>query len=310
MGKAVAAGLAAGLLGGVIGQWFFQSAVSGSGSSGAAAVWEVISRVLAWGLLGGLLGAGMSVFVPNLRWQNGFLGGCIGGLIGALGFALFTVLAGPALGRWIGAALVGFFIGMMIAWAEKAFRRFWLEVKFGEREIRTFTLGPALVAVGGDEKAATVCVRDAPARALGYYVRGSRVLCEDFSSGKTADAPPGDQRKLASALLTVRSDANATPTGASLQLLQVRQVSLLEGMPLTTEDIPGLEPQGSDGVVALVSRRPSDPKVLLLRNRSKQPWIIADGGGERTVTPGMSVELSARCQINFGQVKGTLDFSQ
>lgn len=310
VGTAVAASVAAGLVGGVIGQWFFQSTTATTESTTAAAVWEIISRVLAWGLLGGLLGAGMSLVVPNLRWQNGFLGGCAGGLIGALGFALITALAGAALGRWIGAALVGFFIGMMIALVEKVFRRYWLEVKFGEREIRTFTLGPALLAVGGDEKAATVCVRDAPARALGYYVRGSRVLCEDFGSGRTSDAPPGDQRKLANALLTVRSDASAMPTGATLQLFQVRQVSLFEGMPLTSEDVPGLEPQGADGVVALVSRRPSDPKMLLLRNRSKQTWVVKDGSGERTVAPGMSVELSSRCQINFGQVKGTLDFSQ
>jgi hypothetical protein len=252
----------------------------------------------------------MSLFVPNLRWQRGFMGGCAGGLIGALGYALFTVLAGDVLGRWIGAALLGFAIGMMIALAEMAFRRYWLEVKFGEREIRTFTLGPALVAVGGDEQAATVCVRGAPARALGYCVRGSRVLCEDFGSGNTSDAPPGDQRKLANAVLTVRSDATATPTGASLQLLQVREVNLMDGMPLTMDDIPGLEPQGSDGVVALVSRRPSDPKVLLLRNRSKQTWTVADPSGDRTIGPGASVELSSRCQINFGQVKGTLEFNQ
>jgi hypothetical protein len=309
-GKAVAASMAAGLVGGVIGQWFFQGMTATTESTTAAVVWEVISRVLAWGLLGGLLGAGMSLFVPNLRWQHGFQGGGVGGLIGALGFALVTAVAGAALGRWIGAALVGFCIGMMIALVEKVFRRYWLEVKFGEREVRTFTLGPALLAVGGDDQVATVCVRDAPARALGYYVRGSRVLCEDFGSGRTSDAPPGDQRRLAKALLTVRSDASATPTGANLQLFQVRQVSLFEGMPLTSEDVPGLEPQGADGIVALVSRRPSDPRVLLLRNRSKQTWAVKDGSGERTVPPGTSVELSSRCQINFGQVKGTLDFSQ
>jgi hypothetical protein len=132
-------------------------------------------------------------------------------------------------------------------------------------------------------------------------------MCEDFTSGKTMDVPPGDQRRLANALLTVRSDASAVPTGASLQLLQVRQVNLMEGMPLTTEDLPGLEPQGTDGVVALVSRRPSDPKALLLRNRSKQPWTVTDSAGERTVAPGMSVEMTSRCQINFGTVKGTLE---
>lgn len=300
MTRAVLAGLAAGLAGGLIGQLFFQN-IRGA---------EIFGRVLAWGLLGGLLGAGMSLFVPNLRWQRGFQGGAVGGLLGAIGFAVFTALAGQVLGRWIGAAVLGFFIGMMIALAEMAFRRYWLEVRFGAREIRTFTLGPALLAVGGDERASTVCVSGAPGRALGYTVRGTRVLCEDFTTGRTSDAPPGDQRQLAHAQLTVRSDATATPTGASMQLYSVRDVSLMEGMPLSAEDIPGLEPQGIDGAVALVSRRPNDPKALLLRNRSKQTWTVKDASGERTVTPGASVELSSRCQINFGQVKATLDFNQ
>lgn len=307
--KALLAGGIAGLIGGAAGQWFFQSTAAPADSTVLALVWEATSRVLAWGLLGGLLGLGMSVFVPNLRRLGGFLGGAAGGLLGALGFVALSALSGPAPARWAGAALLGFCIGMMIALAEKVFRRYWLEVRFGEREIRTYTLGPVPLAVGADEASATVCVRDAPPRALGYYVRGGRVVCEDYTLGTTADAPPGDTRPLGNAKLTVRSDVNAKPTGMNLRLMQVRSVSLLEGMPLTADDLAGLEPQGSDGVVALVSRRPGDPNALLLRNRSKQPWVVKDAAGERTVEPGLSVELSGRCEINFGQVQGKLDIS-
>ena len=66
--------------------------------------------------------------------------------------------------------------------------------------------------------------------------------------------------------------------------------------------------QGKDGIVALVNRRPNNPKVFLLRNRSKQSWLVTEAdGNQRKVDPGLGIELSSRCEVNFGQVKGTLD---
>lgn len=300
--RALRSGLLAGAIGGVIGQWFFQS------TSGAAG-WDVISRILAWGILGGLIGGGMSLFVPNLNWQRGFLGGGLGGLIGAVVFALCSLwLTDSVLGRLLGATVVGLCIGVMIALAELAFRRYWLEVTFGEREVRTFTLGPATVAVGSDDRQAAVYVPDAPPKALGYRAVGHRIFCEDFATGKTSQVPPGDQRHLGKVRMRVCSATSASPIGATLQLTQVRDLALMEGMPLTADDIPGLEPQGADGSVALVSRRPNDPKVFLLRNRSKQSWEVTDSAGnKRTVGPGLSIDLTSRCQIDFGQVKATLD---
>lgn len=307
MGKALLAGFVAGLAGGFIGQWFFQSTAL---TLGARLGWlvDVVGRVLGWTLLGGLIGAGMGFFVPNLKLKRAFLGGCVGGAVGALVFALLSRFAPDMVGRWLGAAVVGFSIGLMIALAEVAFRRYWLEVAFGEREIRTVTLGPDTLAIGGDEKLAAVFVAGAPAKALGYRVDKNRVFCEDFGAEKTMEVQPGDQRELGRAKIRVCSAASATPTGASLRLVQVRHLSLMEGMPLTAEDVPGLEAQGRDGIVALVSRRPSDPKTFLLRNRSKQPWTITEAGGKtRTIEPGLGLELTSPCEIDFGQVKATLD---
>src|SRR5262245_53380452 len=65
--KAVAAGLIAGLAGGALSQWFFQN------TSGGAAM-DLLTRSAAWALLGGLLGAGIGIFVPNLKWHRGLLG--------------------------------------------------------------------------------------------------------------------------------------------------------------------------------------------------------------------------------------------
>jgi len=302
--KTLAMGVGAGLLAGVIGQWFYQSTPQ-------SPTWNEVSRVLAWAILGGLIGVGMSLFVPNLSRRRAFLGGSIGGFVGALGFTLVSRYADAFLGRLIGALLLGFCIGVMVALIEIVSRRYWLEVAFGEREIRTVNLGPSTVALGGDEALAGVYVPNAAPRALGFRVDKNRVYCEDFATGKMAEVTPGESRGLAAVKIKVCSAASAKKTGANLQLVVVRDLPLMEGMPLTSEDIPGLEPQGADGIVALVSRRPKDPKVFLLRNRSKQPWLVKDPDGkQRKVEPGMSVELSTRCEIDFGQVKGVLDPTQ
>ncbi len=265
----------------------------------------------------------MGLFVPNMSWKRACVGGCSGGFIGGLGFMLIRLLAdtylagllGPGLvgflGRVLGAMLVGLFIGIMVALAELASRRYWLEVAFGEREIRTVTLGAASVTLGGAERQVGVYVPNAPPQALAYRVERNRVLCEDFTTGKTTEAAPGEQRTLANARVKVCTASEAQPAGAKLHLVVVRDVPLMVGMPLTADDIPGLEPQGADGMVALVSRRPSDPKTYLLRNRSRQTWLVTDADGkQRKIEPGLGIELASRCVIDVGQVKATLDPNQ
>ncbi len=314
--KAILAGFTAGLFAGLVGQWFYQST---SGST-----WfDVISRVIAWVVVGGLIGAAMSFFVPNMQRNRAILGGCIGGFIGVCGFLLVKLAAESLLGaylyaglidflgRLIGATLLGLFIGVMVALAEIASRRCWLEVSFSEREVRTVTLGSATVALGGDERQVGVYVPNAPAKALGFRIDKNRVVCEDFTNGKTTVTAAGDTHTLAAARIRICSATDATPTGASLQLIVLRDVPLMIGMPLTADDIPGLEAQGADGIVALVSRRPNNPKIYLLRNRSKQAWTVTEADGkQRKVEPGLSIELSAKCEIDFGQVKATLDPSK
>jgi len=58
----------------------------------------------------------------------------------------------------------------------------------------------------------------------------------------------------------------------------------------------------------VVNRRPNNPKIFILRNRSKQPWKVTEAdGNQRKVDPGMGIELSNRSEVDFGQVKATLD---
>lgn len=297
--KALGIGLGAGAIAGIVGQSFFQfTTVSPS--------IVIVSRVLAWTLLGGLLGAGLAFAVPNLQWLRALLGGCLGGFVGALGFAACSLVVSPMLGRFLGAALLGFCIGLMIALAEVAFRRYWLEITYGAREVRTVTLGFAPISVGSDALA-SVFIAGAPPIALRYRVEQDQVLAEDTVARATTSAAPGECRQIAGVRVAVCSAASARAVGMTLQLSSGKTLTLTEGMPLTPDDLPGLDPQAADGIVALISRRPSDPSVLLLRNRSKQTWTVADAAGmKRPIEPGLGTELTAECRIDFGVVHGIL----
>ena len=80
---------------------------------------DIFGRVLGWTILGTLVGSGTSFYVPNLQLKRAALGGAIGGSLGAIGFLITAAILGDILGRSIGAIILGFCIGLTIAWAEK-----------------------------------------------------------------------------------------------------------------------------------------------------------------------------------------------
>jgi Ca-activated chloride channel family protein len=298
--KGIGGGFLAGLAGGAAGQHLFQSTAGGT-------AWEAASRLLGWGLLGGLIGTGMSFVVPNLKWWRGLVGGLVGGLLGAVAFVLISLAVASFLGRWIGAGILGFFIGLMVALAELAFRRYWLEVAFSPGEVRTVTLGSIKVSLGGDERRVAIAVPGGPPIALRYWIEGERVLCQEVMKERTTEVVPGDRKTVGKVAVTLCSAAHEPKAGYTLQLSNGVSFRLVAGFPLTAEDLPGLQAQGKDGVVAVVSSRPNDPQTLLLRNRSKQTWTLRGANGsQQGVEPGRSLELSFTGSISFGQVQGTL----
>jgi hypothetical protein len=293
--KALGGGLLAGAIGGCFGQVLFHL------TSG----WKAPSYLVGWTLLGGMIGAGLAPFVPNLKWYRGLLGGLVGGLLGAAAFVWVTTVADELLGRWLGAAILGFCIGVMVALAELAFRRWWLEVRFGPREVRTFTLGLTQINIGSDERRTTVVVPGSAPIALRYWVQADHVFCEDRMAGEATEALAGDCRSVGKVTVMVCSSATARSSGYILRLSTGKELVLGEGMPMTAEDLAGLEPQGADGIVALASRRPSEPRVLILRNRSRQIWAAREASGAtRMVEPGLGIELGNGLKINFGNVQG------
>jgi hypothetical protein len=239
LGLVIVGAVAAGFVSGSIGQSLFFALLA----VGVAK----LGLVLGWLLLGVLLGWGVSFFVPNLDAKKAALAGLLGGLLGGV---VFWVASGAAdwIGRFGGAALLGFCIGLMVAVVEVAFRRAWLEVRYGERETITVNLGDEPVAVGGDARACTVWARGAPEVALRYFVRDGQVHCEDVPAGQAAVVSDGDARAAGAVTVVVRT------SGAPAQAQTVAPPAA----PIPT---PGVHPPGSPKAPAPPAvARPAPPK--------------------------------------------------
>jgi hypothetical protein len=111
--------------------------------------------------------------------------------------------------------LLGFAIGLMVALVELAFRKAWLEVRYGPREMVTVNLGPEPVKVGGDGRACAVFARGAPPIALRFWLREGKAYFEDVPTKMTAEAPLDRPLTVGSLSLTVRSALVAAPPPAA-----------------------------------------------------------------------------------------------
>lgn len=207
--------VAAGFISGSIGQALFYLLIS----AGAAK----LGFLIGWVLLGGLLGWGVSFFIPNLDGKKAALAGVGGGFLGALAFLAMSYLA-EWIGRFGGAALLGFCIGLMVAVVEVAFRRAWLEVRFSEREVITVNLGPEPVKVGGDARVCTVWARGAPEVALRYWIRDGKVHCEDVPTRSSSAVSDGDTRSAGSVTVVVRTSSGPLPATSAPPPVPVRSV--------------------------------------------------------------------------------------
>jgi hypothetical protein len=236
--------------------------------------------LVGWVLLGGLLGGGMSYFVPNLDRKKAMIAGLVGGLLGATGY-LIASNAAEWLGRFAGAALLGFCIGLMVAIVEAAFRLVWLEVRFGEREKITVNLGPEPVKVGGDARANTVWARGAADVALRYFVREGKVICEDTPARKESVVHNGDMRSVGNVTLVVHMGVGApaprtTPRLSTLPSLPAPAPVLpptapLQPKPVRTEDfLPSPPPPG------VPTARPAPPPAPAAP--TARPPVPAGGG--------------------------------
>ncbi len=86
-----------------------------------------------------------------------------------------------------------------------------------------------------------------------------------------------------------------------------RRLLLTPGRRLTEAEMPGLQASAGDGVVAEVTRRPADPKILGLRNLSTASWMASTSTGEsREIPSGKTIRLAPGTAVQFAGVRGEI----
>jgi hypothetical protein len=283
-----------------------------------------VLRAICWGVAGGLLGIALSFRIPNLTALRGFVGGFAGGIVGGVVFIGVSISGSQIFGRLVGIAIIGFAIGLMIMLADALFRKAWLEVRYGPREVRSLTLGPEPLRVGSDAGQCAIYVKNLPAIACVYRFEQGRVICDDRINNRNGAVPFGVPLTVGGISLTpfgveAQGGGGAAARGAKTVLagdgpytgwvlvLGGRQVGLAEGARMTAPEINGLEPSDPGGWVAEVVRNPENPAVLGLKNLSRQRWNATFASGRRVeIDPGRSLRLEGGARINFGQTEGLI----
>lgn len=159
--------LSAGFVAGSIGQLIFTPLAS-------IGVLAIVSRLIGWGILGALVGGGMAFFVPNLKLFRGLIGGVFGGVFGAMAFVLITNYSTVIIGRLVGATILGFFIGLMIALMEQFNREASLIVHWNEKEKTTISLGEKPILLGCSKNAHIYLPQS-----QGYYPITAKIYTEN-----------------------------------------------------------------------------------------------------------------------------------
>jgi Ca-activated chloride channel homolog len=235
--------IAAGLAAGGAGQWLALELNSG---------WfllDAITNTLGWVLLGAVVGPGMSLFVRNLSPRRTLIGGVLGGFVAKLGFVISSAILGAIVGhqfgdfagRQIGAALLGFCIGVMIAWVEAAYRSFWLEVSYGPREVRKVNLGDSPVSIGSNSAVCTVWIPRAAPVDCTYLLRGQALRFTD-ASGQTTEVGPGFRHTVDSVEVLVRASAGSSPAPAAVRPPVIPPRPAPVPTPIPTRPVPAPAP--------------------------------------------------------------------
>jgi hypothetical protein len=207
----------------------------------------------------------------------------------------------------------------MVALVEVYFREVWLEVRYGEREVRDVSLGAEPVTLGS-APGCTVYVGKAPALALRYRLDAGRILCRKGEGGAEIAVSPGHQETVGPAQVVVRALAGAQPAAVAPPTVGAEEVPalslwvsagacfpLIRGARLYARDLPSLVPGAEDGVVAEVVPNPTNPAILGLKNCTRHTWSATmPGGMARRVEPGRSLQLQAGSAVNFGPVRGEI----
>jgi len=187
---------------------------------------EVLARMIGWTILGVLVGGGTKFFVPNLQLIKALYGGTLGGLIGAVGFLIAASVFGDILGRLSGAAILGFCIGWMIAFAEQEQIRqaeSYLIIHWTPTEQTPYLLGIKPCIIGSSREAnipLNASEGFTPITAK-IYQEGEKIIMQfdpEYAAQKnmkktTQELKVGDTRKLGRISIEVQSQVKEEQTG-------------------------------------------------------------------------------------------------
>jgi len=207
-GIATLSSVAFGFLAGVVAQLWF----------GALGGGTEFGRLISWGLLGALIANGMGRVIPNLNRKKSLQFGAIGGALASIGFSQMASLGSDATGRLFGAALLGGIIGLLVIFAERASRHFWLEVhgKDQKSEIHyDLNLGKEAVRLGGNREICRIYLPQSEATVGEFFVEGDQVFyqAQDLGHGQTRreNIVAGQMRSFGDLNITLRQSLKETP---------------------------------------------------------------------------------------------------
>lgn len=212
IGMVLVGGLGAGLVSGVVSQYLF---------SFGAAVFETwvmkmpvllkLGQVMCWGLLGVLMGFGMGFFIPNLARAKAGAAGLIGGVIGAVAFLIADHTVGELPGRFIGTAVLGFTIGVVVALVERLAREAALIVHWDSVERTVMNLGsePLILGSGSDVHLYLPQERGFPEVAALLTFKDGVVRMDNKLSGTVHTLHGGNKLEIGSLIIEIQTDVQS-----------------------------------------------------------------------------------------------------
>jgi hypothetical protein len=209
---AVGGGAAAGMVSGVVSQYLFSFIAALLGDRLQEMQWLLkAGQVIGWGLLGLLLGFGMGFFIPNLHRVKAGLAGFVGGVVGALAFLAAIAATGELAGRFIGTAMLGFAIGLVVALVERLAREAALVVHFDPHERTVLNLGPDPVILGSGREVHLYLPKERgfPEVTALVTFRNGVVEMDNRLTGKTHTLQGGNKLEIGSLMIEIQTDAQA-----------------------------------------------------------------------------------------------------
>ncbi|MGL5058367.1 MAG: vWA domain-containing protein, partial [Microcoleus sp.] len=170
---------------------------------------EETSRIIiSWTILGALLGLGLAFFVPNLNPAKALLGGSLGGILGAIGFWFAVAVYGAFAARLLGAALLGFFIGLALFLFELLIiQEASLVVHWGPKEKSIIGLGAQPIILGSSDRSDIYLPKEQnfPSIYATISLKRGKIEFENKMTGQQQTLKNGNKLQIGNLIIEIKS---------------------------------------------------------------------------------------------------------